>query len=73
MHPAGIEPALPESESGVLSIRLRLHDNYKNCVVQIGKNTIYQQKSDLVNSFKNIFVMQLVYSNRKKFIFQAIL
>ena len=24
MHPAGIEPALPESESGVLSIRLRL-------------------------------------------------
>jgi len=21
-----------------------LHDNYKNCVVQIGKNTIYQQK-----------------------------
>lgn len=52
MHPAGIEPALPESESGVLSIRLRLHDNYKNCVVQIGKNTIYQQKFRLSKQFQ---------------------
>lgn len=31
MHPAGIEPALPESESGVLSIRLRLQSpTYNN-------------------------------------------
>ena len=32
MHPAGIEPALPESESGVLSVRLRLQTALKRYV-----------------------------------------
>ena len=57
MHPAGIEPALPESESGVLSVRLRLPVPFLCYQKQLNHNNRKRKKFQVIQ--KNL---------RKKFV-----